>query len=459
MVFRRWSNAIRHHARRLMFSVAVGSCLALPPWLTVCAQTNSRARPLHTTQQIVSDATLTNIKGGHWHFGVLQNQSDDSGTPQMQPLPVPTANLIRWGSWPGITREQAVWLIDGSWICGTLSLSQDIVQVENDWTNCPDIPLELVRGIVWNPPATLATWNALKLQLEEATGKDDRVWFTSGRKLAGILRWDPNDPIDETEPFTIDVSNQAIEFMLDDVQAILFSPALVGSVPNDRETTGSGVVTLGLQDGSLLLLQDTSADASRPSSTKHTSAKHIDLHTLAGISLRSYEVPAEFSKGVCFLNHRPDSTKFLSQLDVASYRHLSDSLLSWNLGRNRDAHHRPLMVDHGLVQNGLAMHSASRAAFRWDGSAARFRSEVRFAEPQIGAPANLGSVNCQILVARAGKFTTAMQFELQRNSEFPEHLLVDVDLMDAQLLVLVVDEHDRGQSGDHILWLDARIDR
>jgi hypothetical protein len=61
------------------------------------------------------------------------------------------------------------------------------------------------------------------------------------------------------------------------------------------------------------------------------------------------------------------------------------------------------------------------------------------------------------MLARGGKLQQVATFNLDRSETSAKP--VDVDISGAQLLVLVTEEADFAQYGDHVLWLDARIAR
>jgi hypothetical protein len=149
----------------------------------------------------------------------------------------------------------------------------------------------------------------------------------------------------------------------------------------------------------------------------------------------------------------------LSDLVPARYRHVSDSTLRWELGIDRDLFGAALHTDSSLYLRGLASHSSSQIAYRWDGSPVRLLAEVTLAAAAPGSAAQLGSVDCQVLVARGGKLQSVHTFSLRRTAQGATQMveLIDLELRDAQLIVLVTDKSDYGQYGDHVLWLDARL--
>jgi hypothetical protein len=111
----------------------------------------------------------------------------------------------------------------------------------------------------------------------------------------------------------------------------------------------------------------------------------------------------------------------------------------------------------GIIDRGLATHSSSQVAYRLDGNEKKFLSEVVLARPTDGADERLGSAACQVMLARAGKLQQVASFSLDRSDSSPKP--ISVDISGAQLLVLVTEQADFDQYGDHVLWLEARIAR
>jgi hypothetical protein len=176
-----------------------------------------------------------------------------------------------------------------------------------------------------------------------------------------------------------------------------------------------------------------------------------------GLVLHSLDARNEFCRGITCLTNQPQRTTFLSDVEPTSYKHISQSQLSWPLGRNRDLLGLPLMNSVGIIDRGLATHSSSQVAYRLDGSEKKFLAEATLAKPADGADERLGSAACQVMVARAGKLQQVANFKLDRTETSTKP--IDVDLNGAQLLVLVTEQADFAQYGDHVLWLEARIAR
>jgi hypothetical protein len=70
-------------------------------------------------------------------------------------------------------------------------------------------------------------------------------------------------------------------------------------------------------------------------------------------------------------------------------------------------------------------------------------------------PTPVGSVQCKVLVARQGKLVEVFQSPVIR-ARTPT-VPVEVDVSDAQLIVLLAEQADQGPVGDHVLWREARL--
>lgn len=353
--------------------------------------------------------------------------------------------IVRWGSWPGVRDQSAIWLSDGSWLCGTIEIHEDALTVTSDWWQIPRIPLAAVRGLILSPPATMTRWLEIQRQMAAVEGQSDVLWLTGGRKITGVIRWPHKLSGNSIDTLDIDTAGQVVPLPLDTVAAIAFSPTLLGPLPAYSSTT-----RLGLQDGSLLFCNHLSI-----STTKVTAMLESSLE------LNSLDEAAVFSESVVMIEGTAAGTISLGQLEPTSYRHLSDSTLTWELGRDKDIRGDLLHTPAGISFRGLACHSSSQVAYRWDGSAAQFLCEARLAAAAPYANQSLGSVNCQVLVARQAKLEKVHEFTLKRSGHTsngpPQSAAIDVDLTDARLVVLVTEKSDYGQYGDQLLWLDARI--
>ncbi|RMF37822.1 MAG: hypothetical protein D6753_16865 [Planctomycetota bacterium] len=394
---------------------------------------------VHWQQGFIESARIVGLEEGAAVFRTSSQdtQRDPSGQTERR---IPLDALVGWGGWTGLQRQAAVWLIDGSWVCGELTItSGGDVQVASDWFDCPTIPVGLVRGIVFKPPYSLQNWLARWKDLARATGDTDAVWTTKGETLRGIVRW----PAQESalRMFALESQGQSAELLLTEVEAIVYAPKLLGPVPRKRHG-----FSLALSDGSLLHCK----------TLQGGSGRNVQVVLDCGMELPSWVNAAQLARQVRGVFGYPPQVVWLSDLSPADYKFLSERSPRWDLGRDLDVYGRPLVApDRGIVPTGLAMHAASRVAYRHDGRPARLRGEVLMAPPQ-SADQQLGSVVVQVLVAQQGRLRQADAVQLRRTQ--PATHLVDVDLSGVQLIVIVVDQWDYEQLGDHVAWLHARID-
>ncbi len=415
----------------------VGALLISPPLLSGQTQT------LHTSSAIYPQTQLLRLESSdQWSFQIGERET-----------PIAGSLIVRWGSWRGLRDEPGVWLRDGSWLCGEISIAGESISVASDWFKSQSLSLRNLRGLVLAPPTTLSRWLELESQMQAASGEQDLLWLAGGKKLSGIIRWPADDGELTASKIEVDTSGKSVELALEEVEAMVFSPTLSGVLLPHKNA-----LQIGLVDGSLLWVASLKPDVS-----------HVELTLDGAQPLLTLDGPRQFCKAINYLasgaeppaveNKLSVGQQFLSDMAVASYRHLSDSTLVWELGINRDLYGRALHTRDGVFSQGLATHSTSQVAFRWDGAAGRLLAEVTLAAPPPQAAPGHGSVNCQVLLARGGKLETADSFSLNRNSTNDStavHLL-DVDVSQAQLVVLVTDKGDFGQYGDQALWLDARI--
>jgi NPCBM/NEW2 domain len=397
-------------------------------WIAIAA-TSPAQSILHTSEEVVAHAQLVHLKeNGQWAFDVHGKL-----------MTVDNAALVRWGAWSGVLRKTAIWLTDGSWLAGQVEFSSpEEVTLHSDWFQPVKISLRSVRGIVSIAPASISAWNRLQAQFEATTGGRDTIWLSGNRQIAGVLRVEQDD-FGKSQRYVLENAGQTISVDASEVQSIAFSPTLLGKLP-----VQSKQAVIGIEDGSRLNIRRFSQKGDR-----------IQIELADRLELESLDSRAEFCRGITYLTNQSAATTFLSDIEPASYKHISQSQLTWPLGRNRDLYGQPLMNSLGIIDRGLATHSSSQVAYRLDASAQKFLAEVVLAKPADGADERLGSVACQVMVARSGKLQQVAAFNLDRHEVAPKAL--EVDIRGAQLLVLVTEQADFAQYGDHVLWLEARV--
>lgn len=393
------------------------------------------AQTLHTDREIyrnVTKATLNARNQDAWEF------ETDRGR-RIQPTKV-----LRWGSWKGVRKSQAVWLSDGSWVCGSVRFQTNgKLLLTSKWFEPIQIELAQVRGVILNPTASKTEWLDLQAKLQSVRGDDDTILLvgSQGRSamLQGVLEIGGTD---EESQFVIKTVGRKVTLEEERIRAITFSPTLQPKLGNRQENS------LCLSDGSNLAIR------------KMTSDRTLSLTTKSGIVLETIDSPQRFSREVRRIRNWHNDITFLSDLKPAQYRHIPDgSTLSFDLGVDRD-NLGDVLWSAGEISKGIGMHSPSQAAYRWDGSAGKFLAEVVFAPPSNGAAGDLGSVVCKLMIAQGGKLETVSSLRLNRSGlQYASSGFIEADVSGAQLIVLVTEAADLGQAGDHVLWLDARVAR
>lgn len=403
----------------------MGLCLVLL-FTTALNGQNPSTSCLHLADQIIGDGKLIGLEESTWKFIDQANSSA-----------VNSGQVVRWGNWRGVVDRPAVWLDDGSWLVGDLAFNADQrVMVQNRWLNVPSIPLRSVRGVVLTPVASLTEWIGRQQSLYTAEGEGDIVWLKDQRRLVGVIDW---TSLESNTQLKVNIAGQNVTIPLEEVVALLSSPALLGapSTPSVR---------IGLSDGTLLHVNEVKAVENRVA---------FSLSSLP--QLGSIDLAQDFTAAITLLSYsNVDKVQRLDQLKPISYRHVSDNQLEFALGNGRDVYGNPLQFGRrrqaGIVFSGLALHSSAQAAYRWDSSPGKFLAEVRLA-PSVG---KIGSVVCKVLLARHGNLQNVSEFSL-RADDHSASQLVEIDISDAQLVALVVEKADRNQIGDHVFWLDARF--
>lgn len=384
-------------------------------------------RWLHTSQGIHTNAKLRSWNRDGWQFSINDTEL----------LTIDYSNIVRFGRWEPPKKNQALWLSDGSWLSGDLEIKPSSIRVASDWFQPVEVPVEQIRGILNNPPASVNNWVRTKAWFEGKAGENDYLRLVDGRQVEGLLSLEPGG-----KQLSIRVGNRKLFFGLEEVDAVAFSPTLFSGKLNAAQRL------LGLEDGSLLRVQQELLSSRK---------SELLLTTVGGLALTPFDAPEDFaSEAVRYIVGQPTSTTRLDEVEAASYRHQPASRLTWSLGVKKDVVGRPLIKEAGIVHHGLAMHSESLATYRWNGEPGTFRVELRFAPVENGGSKTLGHVNLQVLMVKNGKLTTGFQQELSRADELG--VVAHVDVTGAQLIVLTTRQGEDEQFGDHILWLDPRID-
>ena len=234
----------------------------------------------------------------------------------------------------------------------------------------------------------------------------------------------------EEATLTLEVFGEPVELAMERVVSIELAPS-------EAAPSGASICHVGLSDGSLLKATSVLLDGAT-----------CQLTTAAGVEFTAAK------EEVIFLQPQSVAVRYVSDLEPIDYRHTPYLSLSWPYARDSGLRGQALHVDGRSAVKGIAMHSAARLVYKLDGSPGRFQAEVGVAHAGEGL-AEPGSVVFAVYLLKEDRFEEEFQSGVLRGGEASQS--VDVDLTDALAIALVVDYADRGDAGDHALWLDARL--
>lgn len=374
--------------------------------------------------------------------------------------------MVLWGRQVEATSPTAI-LVDGSIVAGDLlQLNKERLSIGIDFANFSqrsvwqptDIPLTAIRGVIVHPAADLATRDQLRLWLQDARARTDRVRLVNGDELQGgvIGVQEPMAPasdedIDDAETppmaeddeptrvLAIQAGAREATAPMSVIRAIAFNPATAQrTLTPGADAT---IVRLAFRDGS-------SVNARRI----EVGNTLVKVTTVGGVELTTSKT--RFIRQLDMLQHvRSPHFQYLSDLKPIGYRHIPFLTTAWSKpGVDANLRGGVLRADGGWSVKGLAMHSTSRLAFNLEKPYAYLDAEL--AIDQLADEA--GSVTFRVYVDRGdGKFKSAFSSDLIRGGQPSQS--VRVDIRDATRLALIVDFADRGDAGDHANWLSVRL--
>lgn len=430
-----------HLAQRWTYLLAVlwlsGTCCSAQEQTSL---PTANELPLHLSDQRIPSARLIDIDDQ----GFLQYQVGE------QSRGVSLLEIVRWTGVHVVSGADIVCLSDSSWLAGRIEWknAQTIV-LTSDWFETIELPLDDVRGLLFRPSPSQQKVLELQQKMLAHSGSSDALWNARSEQLSGIMTVKLRATSEGKTPlrpvWSLQPSGAAdkVELENDMVQAIIFSPALHGPIRR-----GTDYPLLTLRDGSRLRVESFSRE----------SDGRVKVILSDRRSLMTIDTVEQFIPAIAALTGQPPGITWLSDLEPARYRLLDEAQeLSWPLGRNQDLFGRVLFKQSQPVRNSLVIHSPAQAAYRWDGSAGKFLAEVQLLPVADAAGTSLGSALCKVLVARAGQLQEVFNSGVLR-AETPS-VAIAIDISDAQLVVLLVEEADQGTVGDHALWREARFVR
>ena len=343
-------------------------------------------------------------------------------------------DLISWG-----TRREAeggahVVLADGSLlVADVIDIDRDTLRIESELWDETQLPLELLRGIVFYPPMDPLQRDRLLDRVRNgAKGlTSDQLLLDNGDTVPGTLvgmrdaevQWQT-----DSGDVTIDIGR---------VRALIVNPSLVARPSSDGHS-----MLVGLRDGSLLVAEQVSAGSAGG-----------ELTLPGNIHLRPYP-DQNLRTEVVLVRPLGQHVTYLSDLEPLGYKHIPFLDLNWKYGADRNVAGGMLRSGGQLHTKGLGMHSTSRLAYRLDGPYRRFEAELGIDDLTEGR----GSVTYRVFTDTGdGNWNVVYKSSIVRGTD--PVLPISVDIEGARRLSLIVDFADRGDELDHANWLSARLVR
>lgn len=334
-------------------------------------------------------------------------------------------------------------LTDGSCLAVTsIERRKDqFVLQSHTWENV-EVPESLLRAIVVSPTTSLDAWHSTLERLYSASGRNDQILLATRGWTDGILLW-PESAGEILQPDGLQkfrLNNEDTEIPVQEVEAMIFSPILTPM--SNLKAAGR----IGWNDGSLLAASQW--HVAQP-------GDYLELTLRCGIVLKSLDPPALLTQKMVSITHFPKQTRYLSDLEASSYKHVDWLSPKWPLSKDRDLFGRRLRDTSGIIEKGLAMHATSQATYRWDKSPAQLLSSIALAPPSEPGLPNPGQAIAKVMTMKAGKLETMYTSPILSSKTPPQEF--SVSLEGVELIVLIVDAGPNGTLGDHVLWLDTRV--
>jgi hypothetical protein len=307
----------------------------------------------------------------------------------------------------------------GAIVAAPERIENDAIRARSPLLGDVELPIENVAAVVLRLPADHLAADGLVSQLQRLATETDAVLLSNGDELTGTLeRLDRESLVLKT-----DIGDVTVE--RGQLQGVGFDASLAV-----KPSTAAAAMLVGFRDGSLIRTQDlTIADG------------RVQLLVPGGAARTA---PAG---ELVFVQALGGPVQYLSDMEVAEFRHLPFLTESWSYGRDHNVTGARLRSGRQLYEKGLGVHSAANLSYRLDGAYRRFEAEVAL-DDHVGTG---GSVTFRVYVDGEQRFDSG----LVRGGDTPRP--VTVDLRGAKLLSLIVGYGERGDVLDRANWLDARL--
>jgi len=333
---------------------------------------------------------------------------------------LPAADLVRWGNCAEATRGQILVLADGGLLAAEVfDADKETLTADSDLFSAVKLPLEMLAGVVFHPPAAALPRDLLLDRAYRATGQSDLIVLQNGDALAGQVEAIEDDVV------KLRAEIGPLEIETDRIAALVFNPDLK-QAPGQQGLRAWA----GFEDGSLLRATRLVLDGSS-----------LRITTAGG---RTWQTRPQ---SLVYLQPLGGQVTYLGGLKPAGYRHVPFLDLAWPYHPGRNAVGGRLRSGGRLYPMGIGMHSAARLTYQLDRPYRRFQAKLGIDDSAGGG----GSVRFRVYVDGRQKYTGGTV----RGGDSP--LPVSVDLEGARRIDLIVDFADRADQQDHADWLDARL--
>lgn len=281
------------------------------------------------------------------------------------------------------------------------------------------LPLESVRGALFNLPANAAAATRLFNQVLDYRESQDTVVLKNGDALAGEFAG-----LDDKHLF-LQTAQGRSPIDPTGVRSVIFNPTL---------TTGESLKG----EGALVALVD--GTRFRAHDLRFGGLDRLTMRTLFGVDL---DIPLSAVESLRFLG---GCATYLSDLAPIEYKFEPFLDLEWPLRRDQSVAGGFLTLRGVQYPKGLGVHSRSSVTYRLDGKYRRFQATIGIDDETAGK----GSVVFEVLLDGMSAFKsspltgTSAPVAIER-----------LNLAGARLMTLRVDYAASGDIQDHADWCDA----
>ncbi|NMC21358.1 MAG: hypothetical protein GYA33_13180 [Thermogutta sp.] len=378
--------------------------------------------------------------GGFDPVGEIRLLIRQGDAPESRTLTKSIDDFICWGTCPDLRPgENYLYFLDGTLLSGNWQgWENGLLRWRHARIGDLQVPTEQLAGLVVAAPSSTLARDRLLDRIAAGSSEYDRLILTNGDELRGRVLHGDTSAVRMLSDFgAVDVSTSRV--------------AAVGFRGSGVPPTVAGSVTLGLEDGSRLIVRG-------PANGRYPLVIELQTGKDSGTSpihqLRLAERAAEpetweFSAAVKYLHAFGGRVDYLSDRTPAEYLHVPYLTYAQPLGRDRTPRGAYLRSGGTLYLKGLGTYSACRATYALAKQFQGFCAEVVMDDAARGR----GDAACRAVVDGS----TVWRTDSLRSAIAPA--AVNLDVSNAERLDLIVEFGPRADELDYVDWLNARLIR